>query len=582
MAVPHFRIGHAAAPVAHVLNERAVGDLGCDSLYLEPTANADVNATSPVTFKWDTSCQIGAEKIDLYLYCPALTSPLIKQWSGIDFSAGQFEVQMQPNWWNNTDNATLYTNIGITGQAWATSWPPGPLFTVHYEMKSMFEVYTSNGVVMTSTKPGASTQTSNTVFEHVGAIKPHSVSKAIIAVAVVIPLVVIGILAAVAFYFYRLKEKEKLKRWSHALSQHSNMEWEKGALPGERISSSYTRPSSHYSRASQGRPSTGYGRPGSHYSRASQGRPSTGYGRPASSVIMENMAGAGAGGFGAARTAFPHGSSGDLHEPVRSSHVMPNGEVRQSRVSFADSPRPRVSFNDSRPSFTDTRPHVSSNLAADAHAAAVYASGSAIDENDGPGIMSPTQMDGPHDVSDADMSMAAAAAGMGQSSPPRGSPPRDPYSGLAPEEHVEALDAPRAASPSVTSPTGTVAYGPDQMLAVYAARGKVNNAPRPASPVVAAPVAPAAPAPPPSAMPNTKAPGAVRRFLSRKDSKTRIPDSRGASTPSPEPMSMRSYVHLHNGTVPSIVVDSLPPPGPPGTGADGKFDDAEEHHGRAQ
>ena len=60
-----------------------------------------------------------------------------------------------------------------------------------------------------------------------------------------------------------------------------------------------------------------------------------------------------------------------------------------------------------------------------------------------------------------------------------------------------------------------MAYGPDQMLAVYAARGKVNNV-------------------------------------------------NNAATPAPG--DMRSYVHLNNGTAAANAVNALPHPGPTGNG----------------
>ena len=72
-----------------------------------------------------------------------------------------------------------------------------------------------------------------------------------------------------------------------------------------------------------------------------------------------------------------------------------------------------------------------------------------------------------------------------------------------------SYDLPTAPSPIAGS--STVPYGPDQMLAVYAARGKV------------------------------------------------------ASSPAPIPGDMRSFVHLNRGTVSATVVDALPAPGPRGS-----------------
>jgi hypothetical protein len=67
--------------------------------------------------------------------------------------------------------------------------------------------------------------------------------------------------------------------------------------------------------------------------------------------MLDNMAGAGAG-----LRAFP-GSEG--YDPNRSSLVMPDGQVRQSRISFADTARPRLS--------SDHRPRVASGMARENH-----------------------------------------------------------------------------------------------------------------------------------------------------------------------------------------------------------------------
>jgi hypothetical protein len=493
----------------------------------------------PVEFKWDTSCKVNTDKIDLYLYM-AEGNKLVKAYQGIPFSEGKYEAHIMPAWWNNTASTTMYVNILKTGgMAWDTTWARGPDFKVTYDESKFFSMTTSNGVVMTVTA-GAPSPTDDTVFESVSKEEGHKVSKAVIAVAVIIPIVIICILGAVWFFFYRQREKKKLQRWSHALSQASNMEWEKGALPGERVSS-YGRPSSHYSRA--GRPSTHYSTTSGRQSMA-YGRPSmSSTGRPTSSVMLDNMAGAGAG----MRAVFPaHGEYGD--GPTRSSIVLADGTTRQSRISFADQPRP---------SLDALRQHIPSGLShADSY------NSSALDD-----------------------------------SPKRGSPPVDPFAtrssldalrdteaavlyrmdGAPDPEAVEALEPERAqrlsTQPATNGPSQPpVAYGPDQMLAVYAQRGKVN-----ASPVNT-------PAPPP---PAAKArPSAMKRLMSFKDLSSGrrtptgrktpsgrdtpdLPLPRGATpdlprgpSPDPESVPMRSLVHLNNGVMSKEAVDAMPRPGP--------------------
>jgi len=268
-------------------------------------------------------------------------NPLVQKFTGIAFSQGEYTAKLSPTWVGNETTTQIYLNFvksGVASYLADLGTGQGPLFNVTYTPT----VVTVSGQAYT--QPPANT--GKTTFQSVEETQGKKSNKGVIAVAVVIPIVVVCILAAVAFYFYRIKEKKKLQRWSQALSQHSQLEWEKGALPGERISSSYGRPSSAYSAYSRsgGRPSTGYGRPSTGY-----GRPSmSSVGRPTSSVMLDNMAGAGAG-----LRAFPGAADMD---PNRSSIVMPDGHVRQSRISFADTARPRLS--------SDNRPRVASGLSA--------------------------------------------------------------------------------------------------------------------------------------------------------------------------------------------------------------------------
>lgn len=354
---------------------------------------------------------------------------------------------------------------------------------------------------------------------------------------------------------------------------------------------------------------------------------------------------------------------------ARSSLVLPDGQVRQSRISFAETTRPdrrsRLSLGgDLRPTVSNHSGSASvsnfglgaifklpgaskSASALDATPAhkksASYATGSAIaDEDEYDVNVSPSQLQGPSGFHDNDMrrvvgnknrtgrrsmlsiggghdkrreSVASALSGddFRSAASARGSVDelRDieknvlarrsminsQYSNSAQspsfaqgngngqdDDQVEALDnradsyyaqayeheydsspvpSPLPVSPAV--PTQTVAYGPDQMLAVYAARGKVN-----AGPAAAPPASSAAPAlaPPISGsaaesqiQPSQSRPG-VSRLLSNLTKRNDNANANVEPAPAPGSNEMKSFVHLNNGVVSSAVVDALPPPGP--------------------
>ncbi|ORY31992.1 hypothetical protein BCR39DRAFT_465186 [Naematelia encephala] len=603
------RIGLAGAP-AHKRNEIVKPcNLAAGDLYVAPTASETVDATQPYTFKWNTACTMDSS-IDIYLYEPASDNGVIKGWTDVQFSSGQMTLDLLPKWWNSTTTATLYLSIVNTGSSmWDTSGPSGPVFTVSYPASAMFSTTTKDGQAITSTAAAAATQSTDAVFQNVSSTGHKGLAKGAIAAAVIVPLLVLCVVAGVAVRFWRAREAEKRRRWSQALSTHSNLEWEKGAQPGEKPHSIL------------GRPSTQLGRPSTHHSA-----------RPASfataSVYGENnMAGAGAGGaFRPTHTNLRSVSSENVAS--RSSFVLPDGQVRQSRISFAEAARPdrrsRLSLGgDLRPD-VPTKPAIFSlkgasrsatelNTPSKKHAA--YATGSAIADDDEDINISPSQLQGPNAFAEAeakrigaarrtgrrsilsfgggdkrrestasalsadDFKSAASARGsvdelrdleavmlmrrsvMSQHSANKAAAGDSPALEAVEADQIESLEpnvtlptsAPMPSMPTPIAGSSTVAYGPDQMLAVYAARAKSGN-PAALSPTMTGPAAAAIPVPKPTA---TRQNSAMRVLtnLGKKDKEDKeIPSA-------PAPGDMKSYVHLNKGTASSAAVEALPLPG---------------------
>lgn len=599
----------------HVWLTHPACNLASGDLYTSPSSGASIDATNPIKFEWNTACPITAPLIDLYLYEP--NSALIQAWQNVDFTKGEFEVQLRPKWWNSTTTANLQLSIMAAGApSWDTTSPVGPVFTVTYPESAMFTTVTEGGDIKTNTAAVAATASADGIFNDVASTKSGGLAKGAIAAAVIVPILVVAVAIGVAIKFWRSRETEKRKRWSQAMSTHSGMEWEKGALPGDRPGSTFG--------GSAGRPSMSSQHP----------RPMS---MATSSIyaVENNNAGRGA---AFARPAYTARSvSNDNVGSIRSSVVLPDGNVRQSRISFAENARPdrrsRLSLGgDIRPNVTGgsvsspkgmfkmpgaSRSTTQLELATPAKKSS-YATGSAIaDEDEGNVSISPSQLDGPGHYSDLEMqrqanarrtgrrsfmslgggadkrreSMASALSaddfksaasargsvdelrdieGMilhrrsmlsqhsGQQSPAfeTGSPHTMPH-----YDHVEALDndhdqypVDMPAQPSPIAGAQTVAYGPDQMLAVYAARGKVNS-PAPDS-------MPAAATAGPSSGPIAQPRPTAKRLLSNL---TKRGDDHAGPAPAPAPTGeMRSFVHLNNGTVSSAAVDAMPAPGPQG------------------
>ena len=533
--MPHHIIGNLGlAAGSYHQSERDLHARACNllagDLYSYPTKGASIDASQPLTVKWATDCSMSSQ-VNVGLYSPA-TAGIVGMWSNQAYSAGEITVNLKPSMWNGTSTASLYFLISNPADpSWNPSSPPGPVFTVKYDPTVTTTV---NGQVTTSMKPQVSNG-GDAIMQTVASTKESGgISKGAIAAAVVVPIIAIALLVGVAVRFWRAREAEKRKRWSAAVSTHSALEWEKGARPGEKPASILGRPSTHYST-----------------------RP---YSMATSSVyaVENNMAGAGAG------QNFPRPS---FQLRSQSAENVNSPSVRQSRISFADTTRPDRT---SRFSMGDTLRPTIGKLPAGSKSASelvtpnrrsIYAPGSAIADDDESVNISPSQMQSPNAFTEANVRRAGEGQRTGRRSfmslggdkrrmsahsavsaddfksaasargsvdelrdmeavmlmrrsmiSQKGSP------AVGAQDEVEALE-PVVPLPSAPAPAaGTVAYGPDQMLAVYAARGKVSAAPN---------------------MPMyNNAPSA------------------------PAPGDMRSYVHLNTGTVSSAAVEALPHPGP--------------------
>lgn len=130
-------IGHIGLLGGHATNnKRSIETRACNlaggALYTYPTASTTLNATDPLTFKWDTSCELSSS-IDLYLYAYAqnASSGLVQGWKGVDFSLGQYQVNLNPKWWNSTSAQLQFAIIEPSKPIWDPTSPPGPVFQVN-------------------------------------------------------------------------------------------------------------------------------------------------------------------------------------------------------------------------------------------------------------------------------------------------------------------------------------------------------------------------------------------------------------------------------------------------------------------
>ena len=525
-----------------------------------------------------------SDNVDLYLYEPSSASGLIQVWQNAPFSKGEYTAILEPRWWNDTTSANLQLSILDSGSpSWASTSPPGPVFKVSYPASDMYTTTKVNGQLQTSTVAAAATNSANAIFQNVqDETASHGISKGAVAAAVMIPLLALGVAAFFAVRFWRKREDVKRKRWSQALSSASNLEWEKGAMPGEKG----PRPSAQFS--TPGRPSSQF----------SAGRPMSQVRSMASSsvyAVENNMAGAGAvDNF--PRPSFTQYRSQSV-DNLSASGMSANAQnpARQSRISFAETTRgdrrSRLSVGDglSRPQVG--RPHQRTPSSA-------TSGGGHTDEQEEINV-SPSQMNGPNAFADAEMRRVAGGKRNGRKSVLYGSDKgrrhsmtsmvsaddfnsaataRGSVDELRDMEAVMMMRRSQMSNGSKVSPgpgfdqgramqddrshgqqpAAPNSYGPDQMMAVYAARGKGQSS-NVSPPTTASSKSKGFFANFPAFNKNHQAAPAVSSIPTPSAPIPITP----TSPPAPAPGDMRSYVHLHTGTATSSAVNALPLPGPP-------------------
>jgi hypothetical protein len=178
---------------------------GCGiAFYTSPRRDEVLDAHKPLVVSWDISPSyaacIGRDQIEIQL-TTEIGESLI-EFKPIPFSAGTQEIDLKPEWWNNTSTIKMQAVIaGYKTIGWDDGIAVGPIFTVNWD-----------GIPITSNSGPDS------IFNAKGGVaKSGSIPKGSIAAAVLVPIFAV-ILAIVGYIKYkRFRNQTKLKRFSQAV-----------------------------------------------------------------------------------------------------------------------------------------------------------------------------------------------------------------------------------------------------------------------------------------------------------------------------------------------------------------------------
>ncbi|KAF8235389.1 hypothetical protein L208DRAFT_1422395 [Tricholoma matsutake] len=179
--------------------------------YTAPQNGATVDSMKPLLISWDTSC-INTTLADIYLFSATSSLARIHVWKGVSFTSGHYNATLYPRWWNSTSSQRLQLAIvPANNPPFLTTLPAGPVITATYTAPASGSV-----------PAAADTSKSDSGITQVNASlsKPStSLSPGRTAVAVLLPILFVGLCIAAYFRFQRAKQHVKTKRFSEALDK---------------------------------------------------------------------------------------------------------------------------------------------------------------------------------------------------------------------------------------------------------------------------------------------------------------------------------------------------------------------------
>jgi hypothetical protein len=320
---------------------------------------------------WDSTC-LNTSAVDIYLYAPSANKSRIHVWEGVGFNAGSYNATLKPNWWNSTASMSLQLTIINSGTPpFLSTFPAGPVFTATYKAPP-------GGAPPSSQSDDGVTQVNN-----LSGISHKSLAPGKTAAAVIIPLLIVALVVGAYLKISRARGKEKRQRWSQAVDKRMSTistDWKSMSGAGANAAIRNSISISNHS--------------GSRNSAFAFGAI-----RPSSSISFDG----GQAGIGAAKGMYTHDNSTiDTTSSRQMAQVRPGARVstfgeRVSRVSFAADPRPsgesrRTTNGASRAFHNAYIPPLPGRQDSEDS-----------DDGSGSGAMSPTQTQGPLNLSSEDI-----------------------------------------------------------------------------------------------------------------------------------------------------------------------------------
>ncbi|PBK82264.1 hypothetical protein ARMGADRAFT_1141318 [Armillaria gallica] len=176
--------------------------------YISPAKGVVVDSLKSTNITWDPSC-VEANVVDIHLYAPSISTPMIHIWEQVKNADGTYEATLKPRWWNSSSSIQLQLVILPAGNPpFLAALPAGPLWNATYTQPE------------SGTPDSADTSKQDSAGEVVGSASNSKViSTGQIAAAVVAPVVFIILCIAAWLIWRRKKGLKERKAWTEAVDR---------------------------------------------------------------------------------------------------------------------------------------------------------------------------------------------------------------------------------------------------------------------------------------------------------------------------------------------------------------------------
>lgn len=258
-----FNFGSAHGKRGTSIVKRA--DCTAATFYKSPASGTTVSLNNGFDIQWDTSCIGQPTAVDISLLSPdlPLNQSSVHKWANVNFSNGQYTVQLNPSWYQSKASIKLQLSIVASGTPiflqTGQTLPTGPIFTGAYNASAGTQL----AVDSTPLAGNSSNQVTYVNNFYKG------LTKGQVAAAVIMPILFVAACIAAYVFWTRRKEAQRRREYRENLDQRMSVapgaDWAPISAAGAAAAIRHSMAFSNVGGDRNTRASSFFGRPSSAY-----------------------------------------------------------------------------------------------------------------------------------------------------------------------------------------------------------------------------------------------------------------------------------------------------------------------------